>query len=289
MIEYCRIGTAELASVVEHRLPLALRDLVPDFSPAAISDFLPELAPRFLDPKGWTAELVFRSWVVRTRHHTILVDTCIGNDKPRPGSRFHLTRTDYLDRLAAAGVAPEAVDFVFCTHLHIDHCGWNTRLADGRWIPTFPNARYVFSRAELHHWATLPEAERGIHHGVYEDSVLPVIAAGHAEIVEAGYRVDDEVAVEPSPGHTPGHYCVTLSQAGATAIFTGDVTHHPVQMAVPEWNSGFCGDPARAIATRRAILENAAERGTLVVPAHFTSPGLGRVERRGAGFAFITA
>ncbi len=118
------------------------------------------------------------SWVLRTKHNTILIDSCAGNDKHRPSlPRFHQLKLPFLERLATAGVTPESVDFVLCTHLHADHCGWNTRLLDGRWVPTFPNAKYVFSKAEQDHWAG-PAGRQGFNAGVYADSVLPVVESG---------------------------------------------------------------------------------------------------------------
>src|SRR5215470_10383075 len=141
-----------------------------------------EQEPRAIDPVSGNLVLTIQAFLLRTRHHTILVDSCVGNDKPRPQRPFwHMQRLDtFLPRLAALGVAPESVDYVMCTHLHWDHIGWNTRLRDGRWVPTFPNARYIFARREWEFWDALhrqtPQAQ-------IADSILPVIEANQAQFV----------------------------------------------------------------------------------------------------------
>lgn len=228
------------------------------------------------------------SWVVRTRHHNILIDTCNGNDKDRGGSFGHMQQINWLDRLAATGLHPEDVNFVMCTHLHTDHVGWNTRLIDGRWVPTFPNAKYVFSRKEYEHWHPDIGGSTFFGQGVaFVDSVLPCVEAGQAEIVEDGYTVDDAVTLEPAPGHTPGTCVVRASSAGMGGIFAGDCLHSPLQVIYPDVNSLACEIPAQARATRRRLLADCAENGHLLLPAHFPAPFAGRVRANGDAFEYI--
>lgn len=187
------------------------------------------------------------------------------------------------------GVAPEDVDFVMCTHLHVDHVGWNTRLIDGRWVPTFPNARYLFGRRELEHWqsvaAAVPEAP--VNHGSYQDSVLPVVEAGQAVLVDDGHTLDDGIWVEDAPGHTPGNTMVRLKSADANAVLTGDTIQHPLQLARPDWSSAFCDDPAQSRESRTRLIEGAADTDTLVLTGHFPDPVAGRiVSAASGGFRF---
>jgi glyoxylase-like metal-dependent hydrolase (beta-lactamase superfamily II) len=237
----------------------------------------------------------FHSWVVRTRHHTILVDSCAGNDKNRPGSpRFHMLKQPYLERLKAAGVEPDDVDFVLCTHLHGDHVGWNTRLVDGRWVPTFPKAKYVFSKIERDYWDPtrgLPDGSGGkAHVGTryafpFEDSVLPVIAAGQAMIVDGEHQLGDGMLIEPAPGHTPGHVTLRLRSRNQEGLFVGDILHHPIQVHYPDWNSRVCTLQEVARKTRRRVLEDCAEHNSVMLPAHFASPHGCRIGRRGDRFS----
>jgi glyoxylase-like metal-dependent hydrolase (beta-lactamase superfamily II) len=215
----------------------------------------------------------------------MLVDTCVGNDKDRGGRRpFHMLRTDFLDRLTAAGFPPESIDVVVCTHLHVDHVGWNTRLADGRWIPTFPRARYLFARAEWEHWTSETDDDTK---RIMADSVGPIVDAGLADLVDADHRVSDEIWLMPTPGHTPGHASVRLSAGGADAVITGDLMHHPVQVGEPEWGSNFDSDVAAARVTRRAFCERYADRPVAVLGTHFHHPTAGRIVRRDGGHRFV--
>ncbi len=223
--------------------------------------------------------------MVRAGDLTVLVDTCIGNDKDRGGRRpFHMLRTGFLDHLRAAGVAPAAVDVVICTHLHVDHVGWNARLHDGRWVPTFPRARYLFARREWEHWTA--EDEEGTRR-IMADSVAPVLDAGLAQLVEMDHRVADGVWLEPTPGHTPGHVSVRLSSDGADAVITGDLMHHPVQVAEPGWESHFDSDVAEARRTRRAFCARYADRPVAVLGTHFHHPTAGHIVNRGDGWRFV--
>lgn len=228
--------------------------------------------------------LSMHSWLVRTEHHTVLIDSCIGNGKDRmPRAHWHQLNNPYLERLQAAGVAPEEVDFVMCTHMHGDHVGWNTVQRDGRWVPTFPNAQYVFGRVEYDYWLNNPDPSP-VRRNAFNDSVLPVIEAGKAVLVDDGYEIDDAFTVELAPGHTPGNAAITLRDGDAKALFAGDAIHHPIQVWRPDWSTSACSDPDLSRQSRYKLLETCCENGTLLLPAHFAEPHGGHVRRAGDGF-----
>ena len=214
----------------------------------------------------------------------MVIDTCVGNDKPRNGvPAWHMRRGTYLSDLAAAGVKPEDVDMVICTHLHVDHVGWNTRLEGGRWVPTFPRARYVIVREEFEFWKREGETGRE-EFGLIDDSVMPVVEAGMADLVASDHVIDDRLRLEPAPGHTPAHVCVRLTTPAGQAIFTGDMMHRPLQVAEPEWNSRFCDDAELARKTRRGFLERHTDADVIVLAAHF--PVAGRIVAPGGRARF---
>jgi glyoxylase-like metal-dependent hydrolase (beta-lactamase superfamily II) len=267
------------------------------FAPAQYFDrFDPELLVRhqsWLEPHhylGASGQLVtsVHAWLIRTPRHTILVDACSGNHKQRPWwPRFHELNTPFLERLAAAGVQPDDVDYVMCTHLHADHIGWNTRLVAGQWVPTFPNARYLFSRTELEHWdpaRLAPGVEDPPRRIAFVDSVQPVLEAGLVLPVDGTHSIDDTLRLEPAPGHTPGHMALHLADGGAGGVFCGDAIHHPLQICAPAWNSRFCEAPEQARATRWRLLSACAEHGHWLFPTHFGAPHVAAVQPQGESF-----
>lgn len=284
------LGDISLARVLESEGPeFPPTYLLPDATAEKLSPHLNWLQPRVLDPATGKLVLAIQSYVVRTRHHNILIDTCVGEHKERTYDKSWNMRsgTRYLADLAALGLAPEDIDFVMCTHLHPDHVGWNTQLVDGRWVPTFPKARYVFSRVEWEFWQ--PKARRDnrkFGDGAIGDSVLPIVEAGRAVMVASDHSLDDEVWLEPSPGHTPGHVSVRLASRGEEAVMSGDLIHSPIQCAEPDWCSAACFDKEQARRTRRDFLEACVDSGRLVLTAHFPSPSIGWVERQGAAYRF---
>lgn len=290
-----RVGTFEIDRVVENEGPFAaLEFLLPGIAPELVAAHSDWLVPRYIDPADGRVIMAFQSFVLRTGRHTILIDTCVGNDKPRPlRPTWHMQRHPFLERLRATGTAPEGVDFVLCTHLHADHVGWNTQLADGRWVPTFPNARYIFARREYEHWeqahrAALASNAEPPNHGSFADSVLPVVEAGRAVLVESDHAIEDGVRLEAAPGHTPGN-CVLHARDGPDhAIFVGDVFHTAVQLADPSLSSQFCADPVRSAQTRRALCERYADSATTVLAAHFPTPVAGSIVRYRDAFRFNT-
>jgi len=259
-------------------------------------DLLPALTPEVLaEHRTWLRKagaiddadvliLCFQSYVVKTPHHTILIDSCIGNDKPRPlRPRWNMKTDDVFMRgLAAAGVTVADIDFVMCTHLHVDHVGWNTRLDNGRWVPTFPNARYIFAKGEFDYW-TAQNAKAEV--PPFVDSVLPVVAADRAEIVAHDFAIGDHARILPTPGHTPGHVAFTFGKGKDDAVFSGDLMHSPLQARYPELSMKFDVDQATAAVTRRSFLERYCDTATLCCTAHFPSPSTGRIKRWGNGFA----
>ncbi len=257
-------------------------DFFPNLTPELLAESRSWLHPRALDDQDRIV-LCMQSYVIRTPHHTILVDTCLGNDKDRPSHPQWHRKTDrnWMTSLAAAGLRVEDIDYVLCTHLHIDHVGWNTRLEDGRWVPTFPRARYLFSGKELAFWEAR-HAEQPI--PWIADSVLPVVAANRAQMVTSDHVLDNHVRLLPTPGHTIDHFAVQARGGGQQAVITGDLIHSPLQLRYPGIQMRLDHDPARAVATRRAFLEDACDTGALCCFAHFPSPSVGRVKRWGSGF-----
>ncbi len=245
------------------------------------------LCPLHLDPALAQVRLGMRSWLVRIGERSILVDTCIGQHKERPRHpAWHRRESDRLIReLAALRLSPNDIDLVMCTHLHADHVGWNTRLENGRWVPTFPNARYAMSRCELGFWQECAAASaEPVNHGALADSILPVIERGMALFVHGGDELVPGLTVTPLPGHTVDHFGLRVRRPEGDALLCGDAIHSPIQLRNPEWTSAFCGDPERAVATRVAMLERAAEEGVELYPAHFRGSGSMRVRRADGAF-----
>ena len=269
-------------------MPFPAGAIYPDATPDAVQAAAARFGPRFIDAARGDLLLSFHCFVVRTPQHTILVDTCVGNDKPRAARpHWHMRSGGFLTALAQAGVRPEDVDFVMCTHLHADHVGWNTRLVDGVWKPTFPRAQYVMAETEYTYWHDRHATEGdGLLYGSFADSVLPVGASGQAVMVPSNHSVAPGVALEPAPGHTPGNVILHVMDANQHAILCGDVLHHPIQLLHPAWSTRFCTDPAQSRETRKAFVERFAGSDTRVLAAHFQAPTGGRIVRDGSGYGF---
>jgi glyoxylase-like metal-dependent hydrolase (beta-lactamase superfamily II) len=286
-----RCGELGIIRILEREEPtFAPTDLVPHATPEALAPHRRWLEHRALDPATGLLVMPVMSWVVRTPRHNILIDACLGEGKTCRWHRpWHQLRDlPFLERLRAdAGLTPETVDFVVCTHLHGDHVGWNTRLVGDRWVPTFPRARYLMARRELDHWQShnrsAPPAD---YEECIDESVLPVIDAGQALLIDEDHTLDEHVTIEMMPGHTPGHLGVRLRSDGAEAVMIGDLMHSPVQCAHPAWHAGSDDDPATAREARRGFLERHADRDVLVLTAHFPSPSAGLIRRDGDAFRF---
>ena len=278
------LGDIEIFSVVEMDLFMPPTGLIPDATEDALARHREWLAPDYLDENG-SLIVTIRTYVVRTERHTILVDTGFGNDKtagiPPTGQR----RGDFLENLRAAGVSPDAVDMVVCTHLHIDHVGWNTRLEQGRWVPTFSKARYLFGRQDWEYFSA-NQAAVGAGRDVIDESVRPIVEAGLVDLIDGTHAIEDGVIIEPMRGHTPGQVSLRLTSNGKEALMTGDLMHHPVQCAEPDWNSVACADAELARTARRRFLERYADSDVLILTAHFAAPTGGRIVTAGDAWRF---
>lgn len=281
-----QLGDLTLARAVEMVMPFDRQMFFPETTPADWAPHQGWLQPEAMDPQSGAVLFTVQSYVVRTAHHTILIDSCVGNHKERANRPLWHQKTDdaYLQALASLGLAPENIDYVMCTHLHADHVGWNTRLEGGRWVPTFPNARYVFTGKELDAWQ---QGHPKFTRHPLEDSVLPVIAAGQAQLVANDFALDDQVWLEPSPGHTPDHVSIRLASQGREAVMCGDLMHSPIQCLHPEWTVWPDWDAELAKQTRRAFMERYADTDTLVCTAHFPLPSAGRIVADGDAFRLV--
>lgn len=245
------------------------------------------LHPHYATPDG-RQRMNFQGFVVQTPGKTLMIDTCIGNERQRPFDVFTNLQTSFLADVASLGVSREAVDIVMCTHLHHDHVGWNTMREGDRWVPTYPNARYLFGRVEAEGWAEMrAHGDHDVRH--LEDSVDPIVAAGLAEFVEADYRITDEIWLEPSHGHTPGHVHVRISSKGEDAVITGDLMHHPMQCAMPHRTATFDMDKEAGRATRVRFVDRYRNTDVLVIGSHFAEPSAGWIRGDGADTQFIGA
>jgi glyoxylase-like metal-dependent hydrolase (beta-lactamase superfamily II) len=273
-----RIGEVIVTKIVELEVTGGSRFILPQASPEAILP-IGWLQPDFADERGRLKMSIY-ALVVETPSRRVVVDTCLGNDKENRGiPTWNRLQTSFLADLAAAGYPRETIDTVICTHLHVDHVGWNTMLVAGRWIPTFPRARYLMGRVEHAHWTKQNEREDMA--AVFADSVAPVWDAGLVDLVETDHRLCDEVGLVPTLGHTPGHVSVRIVSQGETALITGDFMHHPCQIARPEWSSTADSDPLQARHTRERMLAGLTETPTLVIGTHFAGRTAGRIVRDG--------
>jgi glyoxylase-like metal-dependent hydrolase (beta-lactamase superfamily II) len=271
------------------------------FAPFAALEFFPAATPEMVEAArralpGRIADdgkivMSFHAFVLQTGRHTILVDTCCGANKPRPGrEQFNVGKQDFLAGLAGLGVRPEAVTHVMCTHLHWDHVGWNTRLIDGKWVPTFPNAKYIMAKREYEYWDAIYAKEKGksdnMHALGFEDSVLPIMRAAKAILVEDDFELDKGISLEPCQGHSPGHVVINVASDGKRGAFIGDVIHHPIQLLFPDLSTRADFDQDAARITRRALIDRHADAGTVVLPQHFATPSSGTIVRTGSAFRF---
>jgi glyoxylase-like metal-dependent hydrolase (beta-lactamase superfamily II) len=262
MAKISRVGDITVHRIVEQEYAfMPALEMLPELTPELLAENRSWMEPAALDKEGWLI-LCFQSYVLRTPHHVILVDSCVGNDKRRPTRPKWNMKTDdvYMTRLAAAGFSVEDIDFVLCTHLHPDHVGWNTRLENGRWVPTFPNARYVFGAEEFAYWTEMNAKAEVL---AFNDSVLPVVEAKRADLVASDHALGDLIHLMPTPGHTPNHVAVAFGRDGADGVIPGDLIHSPLQARYPELSVVFDVDKAQAAATRRQFLARYCDTGTL--------------------------
>ena len=283
------IGDVEVTRIQEYAGPSpgVPEKLFPDSDPAYWRDNADWLSPDFFDAQTGRLRSVLHSWLIRSQDRLILLDTGAGNDKERPYAPVYGHHsTGYLDNLAAAGVRPEDIDLVINTHLHVDHVGWNTRLEGRAWVPTFPKAQYLMTAEDFEFWNPLlhPKAPGDGNQNVYEDSIAPVHEAGLIQLWSGSHRIDGDLVLEATPGHTPGSSILRIESRGQGALFVGDILHSPVQVAAPDVNSCFCEDPGAARAQRRRLLGEASERRLLVFPGHFGGQSACHVAPEGDAF-----
>jgi glyoxylase-like metal-dependent hydrolase (beta-lactamase superfamily II) len=277
-----QLGNIAVQRIVEHDIPVYLpSDMFDEATPEAVEPYREWLEPKALCPRTGCLVMPVQSYLVRTRHHCILIDTCVGCNKTyAEPPQWHQRRNEaWLGNLEAAGAQPEDVDFIFCTHLHSDHCGWNTRLIDGRWVPTFPNAKYVFARDEI----KAMEAENSL---IFIENVQPILEAKQAVLVDLDYALDDEIWLEPTVGHTAGHVAIHLKSGRHHAAMCGDLIHSPLQLAEPGWSCNSDHDLAASARTRKTFLGEYCESDTLVLTSHFPSPSIGHIISGANGYDF---
>lgn len=283
-----QFGDTSLTRIIESEVPLLSPfELLPDCTQAHIDQNLDWLAPHFYDRDTQLLAITIQSFLIRSGGKTILVDSCSGNHKHRARPFFNQREWPWLDALKAAGVTPQDIDIVMCSHLHVDHVGWNTQLENGKWVPTFPNARYLVSRKEWDYWRSeIGIASLARTGDFITDSVLPIVEIGQAELIDDRVGFSQEIAIEPLHGHTPGHFGVHLCGGGHEAILSGDMMHTPLQMRYPHWSTRFCVDQAAARETRQRFLADHCDSDRLIFPAHFPSPTGGYIRRAGDHYRF---
>ncbi|MBR0754921.1 MBL fold metallo-hydrolase [Bradyrhizobium jicamae] len=275
------VGRVRITKVNELESVGGTRFVLPQASREEIQK-LPWLIPHYANDEG-QLKMSIHSLLVETPQHRIIVDTGLGNDKQGRGVPIWNNRTEpFLEWLTEAGFAPETIDTVLCTHLHVDHVGWNTRLVGGQWVPTFAKARYVFGKAEYDYWRD--NSIEPAHAAVFADSVKPIVDAGKAELVASDHRLTEEITLIPTPGHSFGHMSVHIKSDGQDALLTGDVAHHPCQMAHPDWSATPDFDQKQSAATRRELFSRFADTPTLVIGGHF---GAGHLKRDGDAFKYV--
>jgi glyoxylase-like metal-dependent hydrolase (beta-lactamase superfamily II) len=279
------VGDVRVTKVVESQAPWDGTILLPDATADNVERERDWLYPMFSDDAG-RFRMSVHAYVLDSQGTRIVVDTCVGNDKERAHPAWNRQQLPFLEDLEKMGCPRESIDRVLCTHLHVDHVGWNTMLKNGRWVPTFPNATYLIGGTE---WDFFSRAEDPFLKGPVDDSVRPVMGEGMSELVDDRHRITDEVWLESTPGHTPGHFSVRISSRGQDAVITGDLMHHPIQCRYPEWSNNFDNDGAMAKRTRRAFCERYADSGTLVFGTHFAAPSAGRIVRTDGSFRFVRA
>lgn len=275
----CNVGDVEVWRILEICAPfMAPEHLYPTAGPD-VASIIESLVPGSICTHSGDLILPIQGFLLKTPSHTILVDSCVGNHKTIPEISDWHQRSDirFKSSLSAAGVRFEDIDYVLCTHLHTDHVGWNTQLVDGRWVPTFPNARYLMPAAD-------ETVHRSLNSHMYVESVQPVVEAGQAELVQAGHMLGDHVSLFPTPGHTPGHVSIVIRSQQVEAIITGDALHSSAQCWHPDWHFKYDADATLAAASRIQLLEHVAESRSIVLGSHFLLPSVGQISAHKQAF-----
>jgi glyoxylase-like metal-dependent hydrolase (beta-lactamase superfamily II) len=283
-----KVGKATVTRIEETYLPIyPVTDIFPAVTEAQLAEHAHWLSPHHYDPASRKIKLSVHSWLLQLDGRKILIDGCCGNQKSRPlRPAWNMLDTPWLDRLAAAGARPDEIDLVMCTHLHHDHVGWNTQLKDGKWVPRFPNARYVFSKLDFDYFHKLDNdpATAPTEFGSFRECVVPVVEAGRADLVTGPHRLDEFIDIQPAGGHSPGHFVFNLNVGGNRATLIGDVFHHLLQVHYPDWNFPKNSNVEEARVSRRRVLDDCASTGALVFPGHVGFPFAGHIEKTGSSF-----
>jgi glyoxylase-like metal-dependent hydrolase (beta-lactamase superfamily II) len=287
-----QIGDVAITSLIERDGPWRRpEDFFLNYDSAAKAGDVARLAPEVFDRASGKMVITYQTFVIRTAQHVILVDTCTGEDKGYPAP-MDFPKQPWMDALTAEGLTPADIDYVFCTHLHIDHSGWNTKLVNGEWVPTFPNAKYIFHKGEYAAWEALEREGKeraGGAGGVWRMNCEPIAKAGQALLVDESFTLDDCISLILTPGHSPGHVCVKVTSKGQSAIIAGDMMHHQLQCFDPTMSTIFCWDPHAAAESRKRVFEEVAETDTLLLPIHFPTPTAGRLKRAGGSYDWVFA
>jgi glyoxylase-like metal-dependent hydrolase (beta-lactamase superfamily II) len=286
-IKHWQVGDVEIARLVEVN---AFEDNIWMLYKDETAEFLKRhawLQPHFATPEG-LMKISFQCFVLRSRGKSVMIDTCIGADRKREYDVFCNLKTTFLEDMVAAGFPPSSITTVLCTHLHFDHVGWNTQWVNGKWVPTFPQARYLFGRKEFDHWCHLRKTG-GYHDFEHmQDSIDPVLEAGLVDFVEIDHQITDEVSLLPTPGHTPGHVSVLIRSRGEEAVITGDIMHHPIQLTYPQRHGNFDMDKSQGAQTRQAFVDRFGGTKALVIGSHFSDPTSGLLVRDGESWILQT-
>jgi len=277
------VGNVKITSIIEIEAGNVIQKGIPNATKENISK-ISWLTPYFADNDGNLKALV-QAFVIETKDARIIVDPCVGNNKARNDlPEWGNLQTDFLHRLEQQGYKRDVIDMVLCTHLHFDHVGWNTMRVRGKWVPTFPRARYVFVEKEFNYWKGHPPAEVEDDRAGFNDSVLPVFEAGLVDLAPYDLVFSSEISLIPTPGHTPAHVSVFIKSGTEQAVITGDAVHHPCQIAYPDWEAIYDGDKKQACISRLAFLNRFADTRTLIIGTHFAAPTSGYLSRVGSGF-----
>jgi len=276
-VTYWKIGDVEIFQIVELECGKIIQEIIKEATPENIKK-IKWLHPNFADDKGNLKALV-QCFLIKSENKNILIDTCNGNDKNRTDvPEWANLKTDFLKKIT------EQIDIVACTHLHMDHVGWNTILKDGKWVPTFPKAKYLFSKKEYEYWKEKPEKEITDDKTAFDDSITPIVEAGLAEFVDANHKIDKNISFIPTPGHTPSHVCILIESQNQKAIISGDMIHHPCQIANPEWETDADTFPEKATESRKRIINEIADKDILLIGSHFANPVAGKVKKSNGSF-----
>ncbi len=281
------IGESSVTKIEEYIDTLDPNFVFKNFSSSIIDDNKKWLFPNYIDKNSLLLYFSFHSFLIETPKHRILIDTCIGNNKIRPLPNWNMRDGKFLKNFEKFNLDRNDIDYVMCTHLHADHVGWNTMLSNGKWVPTFPKAKYIFSKKDYDFFNNVKEGEQGYLSMI--DSVRPIVDHGQATLVDDNYTIDNYIDLIPTPGHTPGHICIKLNSKEKNGIFTGDLIHHPILISEPSIETNFCYDPKLAVMARKKFIDKNIDTNTIIFPAHFSGSTAGYIKSSTYGNIFKSA